>query len=168
MSYYMTWGYLGYRKQIPWYLFLGGELLINWGYRCLAAEVDDSKDQIVHVCWKAECNSWKRLQLWRGEATKAWRANDTHFGGAKQFTFLSDITTMFKRVLSCFLGKSYCWLRLRRKAHRADQCPLMPLREFKSWKLNYGHWGQSRAKGQMAPVHLSAGSTSQWIACLAC
>ena len=141
MSYYMTWGYLGYRKQIPWYLFLGGELLINL---------------------------WKRLQLWRGEATKAWRANDTHFGGAKQFTFLSDITTMFKRVFVLFLAKSYCWLRLRRKAHRADQCPLMPLREFKSWKLNYGHWGQTRAKRQMAPVHLSAGSTSQWIACLGC
>ena len=77
---------LGYRKQIPWYLFLGGELLIDW----------------------------------------------------------------------------------LRKAHRADQCALMPLREFKSWKLNYGHGGQNRAKRQVGPVHLSAGSTSQWIACLAC
>ena len=148
-------------------IMIGGELLIDWGYRCLAAEVDDSKDQIVHVCWKAECNSWKRLQLWRGEATKAWRANDTHLEGQNSLHFIRYYYDVQKGFV-LFLGKSYCWLRLRKKAHRADQCALMPLREFKSWKLNYGHWGQSRAKRQVGPVHLSAGSTSQWIACLGC
>ena len=148
-------------------IIIRGELLIDWGYCCLAAAVDDSKDQIVHVCWKAECNSWKRLQLWRGEATKAWRANDTHLEGQNSLHFIRYYYDVQKGFV-LFLAKSYCWLRLGRKAHRADQCPLMPLREFKSWKLNYGHWGQSRAKRQVGPVHLSAGSTSQWIACLAC
>ena len=117
-------------------IMIGGELLIDWGYRCLAAEVDDSKDQIVHVCWKAECNSWKRLQLWRGEATKAWRANDTHLEGQNSLHFIRYYYDVQKGFV-LFLGKSYCWLRLRKKAHRADQCPLMPLREFKakSWTM---------------------------------
>ena len=141
MSYYMTWGYLGYRKQIPWYLFFR-RWVANKLVKAIAA-VKGRSNKSLKGKWHT---------LWRG----------------KTVYILSDITTMFKRVFVLFLAKSYCWLRLRRKAHRADQCPLMPLREFKSWKLNYGHWGQSRAKGQVAPVHLSAGSTSQWIACLAC
>ena len=141
MSYYMTWGYLGYRKQIPWYHFFR-RWVANKLVKAIAA-VKGRSNKSLKGKWHT---------LWRG----------------KTVYILSDITTMFKRVFVLFLAKSYCWLRLRRKAHRADQCPLMPLREFKSWKLNYGHWGQSRAKRQVVPVHLSAGSTSQWISCLAC
>ena len=109
-------------------IMIGGELLIDWGYRCLAAEVDDSKDQIVHVCWKAECNSWKRLQLWRGEATKAWRANDTHFGGAKQFTFYQILLRCSKGFCPVFWGRvtvDWDWGEKHIELTNVRWCPCM-------------------------------------------
>ena len=107
-------------------IMIGGELLIVWGYRCLANEVDVSKrpdgdgdqffsdwgirqlawhlvlHQLMHVCWNTECKSWKWVQPWRGEATKAERADDTHFGGAKQFNLYQLLLRCSKRFCPVF------------------------------------------------------------------
>ena len=75
MSYYMTWGYLGYRKQIPWYLFFR-RWVANKLVKAIAA-VKGRSNKSLKGKWHT---------LWRG----------------KTVYILSDITTMFKRVFSCF------------------------------------------------------------------
>ena len=123
----MDWWWWSCMMVVVVVIMIGGVLLIVFGYRCLANEVDVSKwpdgggvqfsldwgisqlachlalHQLMHVCWNTECKSWKWVEPWRGEATKAERADDPHFGGAKQFNLYQLLLRCSKRFWAMFL-----------------------------------------------------------------
>ena len=109
-------------------IMIGGVLLIVWGYRCLANEVDVSKwpdgggdqfssdweirqlachltlHQLMHVCWNAECKSWKWVQQWRSEATKSWKGRWHTLAGQNILIFISsyyDVQKGFEQYICC-------------------------------------------------------------------
>ena len=140
-GYYGRWR-VGNRLRVP----LPG----RWGWcqpRPDSARVLKGRMQLVKAIAAVKGRSNKSLKvkwhtIWRG----------------KTVYILPDITTMFKRVFVLFLAKSYCWLRLGRKAHRADQCPLMPLREFKakSWTMATEGRAEQEDKWDQSTCQLAA------------
>ena len=80
----------------------GGPFFSDWGISQLACHL--ALHQLMHVCWNAECKSWKWVQQWRSEATKSWKGRWHTLAAQNSLTFISyyyDVQRSFEQCICC-------------------------------------------------------------------